>query len=158
LPSLLYELDSVSGEAHVDFRGMTRGSSTGSSPGATSTAGATSTSGVGAASLPPGAVVGTAGLATLPFTFDFSGSFFPLEHFLGGAEPLAQAGDDSNIAWGGRLLAIDALSLSVSDKNMSKTQAKFSATAYVAPDEKPPATPAASTTGASAPAVDASSG
>src|SRR5439155_1438764 len=34
------------------------------------------------AALPPGATVSAAGFPTMPFTFDFQGSFFSMQHFL----------------------------------------------------------------------------
>jgi Tfp pilus assembly protein PilO len=145
LPSLLYQLDAVSGAAHVDFRSMARGSSTGAAAQA-----AAGTSAVGSASLPPGAVVGTAGLATLPFTFDFSGSFFGLERFLGDVQDLVQPHDGS-IAVRGRLLAVDGLSLAPADKSLTKIKARISATAYLAPDDK--ASASTSAAGATAPSV-----
>jgi Tfp pilus assembly protein PilO len=155
LPSLLYQLDAVSGAAHVDFRGMARGSSTGAA--AQAAAAAAGTSAVGSASLPPGAVVGTAGLATLPFTLDFSGSFFGLERFLGDVQDLVQP-RDSAIAVRGRLLAVDGLSLAPADKGMTKIKARISATAYLAPDDKASASAATSASGPTAPSVAANSG
>jgi Tfp pilus assembly protein PilO len=147
LPSLVYQLDSVSHGAKVDFRGLTRGSQNGAASSAASSAASAAATRPAASALPPGATVGTAGLATLPFNFDFSGSFFDLERFLADVQGWVRAGDGS-LAIRGRLLTIDGVSLEPGSKGLSEITAKVAATAYLSPKT---ATLASATTGPSSP-------
>jgi len=137
LASLLYQLDAASHGKHIDFKSIARGSagttasssSTSTSPSSTPAPGTAATS---AAALPPGATVGTAGLATLPFTFTFTGSFFDLQHFLAGVQGFVRP-TDSGVAVRGRLLTVNGVSLVPGDDGLSHIQAKIAATAYLAP-------------------------
>jgi len=137
LPSLLYQLDAESHGKHIDFESITRGASAAGS-GSTSSdpTGAPAT---GASSLPPGATVGTAGLATLPFSFTFTGSFFDLQKFIQGVQDFVRP-EGQGIAVRGRLLTIDGVSLVPGGKDLSHLQAKIAATAYLAPSTTPAAT------------------
>ena len=66
-----------------------------------------------AAGLPPGSTVGSAGFPTMPFSFEFDGSFFDMEHFFTGIQRFASATGDS-VAVRGRLLTVDAFALTAS--------------------------------------------
>lgn len=163
LASLVYQLDAVADTADVDFRALTRAASNGPSaaaaaaPASTSPAsGASGTAASAAASLPPGAVVGTAGLATLPFAFDFSGSFFDLERFLGDVQDFVVS-RDGKLAVRGRLLTIDGVSLVPGSKGLSNIHAKLAATAYLAQDTTAPAAGATASPSGSATADAAAS-
>lgn len=147
LPSLVYQLDSVSHGAKVDFRGLTRGSQAGASSSATSSS-TPATAQSAASALPPGATVGTAGLATLPFNFDFSGSFFDLQRFLADVQGWVRAGNGS-LAIRGRLLTIDGVSLQPGSKGLSDITAKVAATAYLSPKTAADAAPASAGTSSS---------
>jgi Tfp pilus assembly protein PilO len=131
LPSLLYELDAASRGAHVDFDGLARAASGASTTG-TSTSGTSSAATQTAASaLPPGATVGTAGLATLPFALSFTGSYVDLERFVQSVQRFVRA-EGGTLSVSGRLLTIDGLSLTVGD-GLSSIKAKLAATAYLSP-------------------------
>jgi type II secretory pathway pseudopilin PulG len=84
------------------------------------------------AALPPGAVVGPAGLSTMPFSFTFEGSFFRLSDFLTRIEryitPRRQAVDVR-----GRLLLVNGISLTAAQTGFPKMKASISATAYLLP-------------------------
>jgi Tfp pilus assembly protein PilO len=180
LATLLYQLDSVSHGARVDFESLVR---TAASPAPTTSAPAAGTSGASSSSpsssasapagtsttqpaatatLPPGATVGTAGLATLPFTFTFKGSFAGLRRLLADVHGLVRSDDDS-VAVRGRLLTVDGVSLSGSTTDLSKLEARIVATAYLSPATKDPvnggtATPGSTgtgSTGAPAPSTSA---
>ena len=109
-----------------------------------------------AAGLPPGSTVGSAGFPTMPFTFEFDGSFFDMEHFFSGIQRFASATGD-NVAVRGRLLTVDAFSLTASRFGFPKVKASISATAYLVPQDEgltggataagPATATAASTTG-----------
>lgn len=149
LPSLLYQLDAASHDAHVRFDSLVRaGGANGAATGATGSgstssaagsgtaaAGASSAPGAASAALPPGATVGTAGLATLPFTLQFTGSYFDLQRFVADVQGFVRA-DGDKVSVRGRLLTVDGVSLVPGEKGLSNITAKVVATAYLSPDAK----------------------
>jgi Tfp pilus assembly protein PilO len=164
LPSLLYQLDAASHDAHVGFDSLVRAAAagTGASGSATAPASGSGTAATGAAgatsaALPPGATVGTAGLATLPFTLQFTGSYFDLQRFVGDVQGFVRANGD-RVSVRGRLLTVDGISLVPGAKDLSKITAKVVATAYLSPDDKKAAATGATgsgTTAAPAPSTSA---
>ena len=84
------------------------------------------------AQAPPGAIVGSAGLVTLPFTFTFDGGYLPTQRLLGAIDRLADA-TDGTIAVNGRLLTIDGFALTAGRLGFPKVKAVVSATAYIVP-------------------------
>lgn len=169
LPSLLYQLDAASHGTHIEFDSIQRatGGSSGTSAGSGSTTSGSSAAGsssktgaaTSAAALPPGATVGAAGLATLPFTFTFTGSFFDLQRFLAGVHGFVRS-TDSGVAVRGRLLTVNGVSLVPGSKGLAHIEAKIAATAYLAPSAtQAAATPSTSGSGSgtsSAPAPTSS--
>ena len=101
-----------------------------------------------AAPITPGASVGPDGLATLPFTFEFTGEYFDLRDILATVRRSVSVRKDK-IKVGGRLLTIDGLTFTRLDPMSSDTKATLNATAYIAPDgaatPQPPAAAAATT-------------
>jgi hypothetical protein len=81
---------------------------------------------------PPGAVVGTAGLITLPFTFTFDGGYLPMQRMLGAIDRLAERSGNA-ISVRGRLVTVDGFALAASRLGFPKVQATVSATAYIVP-------------------------
>jgi hypothetical protein len=151
LPSLLYQVQSSAKGADVDFGALERGAADSGANGVAST--------TGTAGLPPGAVVGTAGFATLPFSFTFSGSYFSLEHLLDDLHGYVKARGDA-VSVRGRLLTVDGFSMNVGDGGLSKISAKVTASAYLVPDTAASSGSAPTTTpgaGAAAPAAPTSS-
>jgi Tfp pilus assembly protein PilO len=157
IPSMLYQLDAASHGAHVDFKSITRatGGSSGTSPSTGSSA--TGSSATGAAALPPGATVGTAGLATLPFSFTFSGSFFDLQRFIAQVQGFVRS-SDTGVAVRGRLLTINGVSLVPGSKGLSNLEAKISATAYLTPPTDQSGTAAAPSSSSTGSATGTGSG
>jgi Tfp pilus assembly protein PilO len=150
--SLVYELQGLAHGAKITFRSLKlnatpnsatasagASSATGSAAAgtsSTSTSGSTATAApatqVAASQLPPGAVVGTAGLATLPFTFTFEGSYLDMQRFVARVNRfVAVAGKDITVT--GRLLSVDGISLTPSPDAPSQVKATIAATAYIAP-------------------------
>jgi Tfp pilus assembly protein PilO len=88
-----------------------------------------------AASLPLGAVVGPAGLGTMPYTLNFTGGFFDIANFIGGLDDLVQPTDNgTRVSPDGRLFTIDAFALSGGQPGSSpKLEANFSVTTYATP-------------------------
>jgi cobalamin biosynthesis Mg chelatase CobN len=113
-----------------------------------------------AAGLPPGSSVGSAGFPTMPFTFEFDGSFFDMEHFFTGVQRFASVAGENAVTVRGRLMTIDGFSLSASRLGFPRVKAAINATAYLVPQDEgltggaTPAGPAAaspaSTTGSTA--------
>jgi len=66
-----------------------------------------------AASLPIGAVVGPAGLPTMPYDVSLTGSFFDVANFIGGIDGLVSPHGSSQIAANGRLLTVDGFALNI---------------------------------------------
>jgi Type II secretion system (T2SS), protein M len=107
------------------------------------------------ATLPPGAVVGSAGFPTMPFSFVFSGTFFDMERFLGDVQRFVRI-DDKRIDVRGRLLSIDGFGLVAGPGGFPNVKASIVATAYLrtaADDEVSTAAPGAG--GSATPAADA---
>jgi hypothetical protein len=113
-----------------------------------------------AATLPPGASVGSAGLSTMPFSFTFLGDFFRLERFLAAVDRFTTVKGDA-IRVSGRLLTVDGFSLTAGSKGFPHMQAKIAATSYLQPQAGPSAattpTPASGAQPASAGARTATS-
>lgn len=82
---------------------------------------------------PPGAVVGPAGLLTLPFSFTFDGGYREMQRFLKAVHALARS-ERGRLRVKGRLMTIDGFSLAAGRDGFPKLTALVSATAYVMPD------------------------
>lgn len=87
----------------------------------------------GATPATPGASLGPGGLATLPFTFEFTGEYFDLRDILAAVRRSVSVKNDK-IKVDGRLLTIDGLTFKRIDGESSRTKATLNATAYIAPD------------------------
>lgn len=132
--------------------GSAGASSSSTGAGSAATSGSTATAGAApaataASALPPGAVVGAAGLATLPFSFNFTGSYAELERLLSDVQGFVHANGDK-IAVRGRLLTIDGVSLVPGSSGLSNLQAKLAVTAYLAPQTATPSAASGTATGA----------
>lgn len=84
------------------------------------------------AGLPPGAVVGPAGLTTMPFSFSFEGDFFRLSEFLTKLERYIRPRGDT-VRVRGRLLLVDGIALNAAGSGFPKMKAAIAATAYLLP-------------------------
>jgi len=96
VPSLIYELDQASNARDVAFSSVTAGGGSGSSAPAAAVDSAT-------AAAP--------GLSTLPFQFEFHGTFFDLYHLLGRLNNFAVQTKNGTLIVTGRLLTIQGASL-----------------------------------------------
>lgn len=86
-----------------------------------------------AATLPPGASVGPAGFPTMPFTFEFTGSFFRLEDFFDRVNSFTTVRRSGDVLVRGRLLALDSFDLKAAPSGFPQISASVHATAYVLP-------------------------
>jgi type II secretory pathway pseudopilin PulG len=161
MPSLVYQLEQTAKANKVDFRSikLTGTATSGSAPtgaaaavaSANGTTGSTTTpASTVTAALPPGAAVGAAGFPTMPFTFDFTGSFFNMQRFLKSIDGLTSVqGKSINVK--GRLLTVDGVGLKAGPKGFPQVDATVVVTAYLLPADEgltagaTPATPAAGT-------------
>jgi type II secretory pathway pseudopilin PulG len=154
MPSLVYQLEQTAKANKVDFRSikLNSSSSAGAAPtgaaaavasanGSTSSPASTVTS-----ALPPGAVVGTAGFPTMPFSFDFTGSFFNMQRFLKAIDGLTTV-QGKSISVKGRLLTVDGVGLKAGPKGFPQVDATVAVTAYLLPADE------GLTAGATAPAT-----
>jgi type II secretory pathway pseudopilin PulG len=170
MPSLVYQLSHTAKVNHVDFRAIKLTSTGGQAAvapvgaaaavaSATGNTTATASSSTPAATvttaLPPGALVGTAGFPTMPFSFDFTGSFFHMQRFLKAIDGLtAVNGKSINVK--GRLLTVDGVGLKAGPKGFPDVDATVAVTAYLLPADEgltagaTPTTPGTPTTGSTA--------
>lgn len=88
-----------------------------------------------AANLPIGAVVGTAGLPTLPYDLTFTGGFFGIADYIKGVDDLVRISDkNGNVEVNGRLMTIDGFSLKGGSPGSDPIlDANFMLTSYVTP-------------------------
>lgn len=98
--------------------------------------GSTST---GPTGLTPGATMQAGGLATLPFTFTYTGRYFDLVHVLAAARRAVTA-KSGDLKVDGRLVTIEGLSFQRLSQTSKLVSASVSGTAYIA---AMPATPTA---------------
>jgi hypothetical protein len=158
LPSLVYQLQSVAHSARIDFTSLkiAGGGGQGPAPAAPAAAaagasapasgsGSSSSSGgsaepattspapatqAAAATLPPGATVGSAGFPTMPFSFVFSGTFFDMERFFGDVQHFVRV-NGKDVVVDGRLLSVDGFSLVAGPGGFPNVKANVVATAYL---------------------------
>lgn len=146
VPSLVYQLQTLASAHHVDFRGIKLAQSSSAAAPTTATAQAAavasatgttpaSSASVVPAALPPGATVGAAGFPTMPFTFDFRGSYFDMQHFLRAINGLTSV-DGKSINVSGRLLSVDGVGLQAAPKGFPEIEATVAATAYLLPADE----------------------
>lgn len=129
--TLVVQLDAAAARTRVDFRDIkvTGGSAT-PLPVATGPVPATQAA---AATAPPGAVVGPAGLSTYPLTLKFRGSYFELAALLSELEDAVRA-EDATLEIDGRLLGVDAVTLDPTQRGWPEVDADIAATAFLVPE------------------------
>ena len=164
VPSLVLQVQGAADRAKVDFRSIELSANAGAAAGVLATntaaiaaaAGTTGASGASgatgavaatqtaAATLPPGAAVGSAGFPTMPFDFQFNGSFFRLQDMLSQLDAFTKV-RGQQIAVSGRLLTVDGFSLTAGPTGFPNMVASIHATAYVVPTDQAAAAAAAPT-------------
>jgi Tfp pilus assembly protein PilO len=131
-PSLLVQLNGLSGRAKTSFQSIALGTGTGA---ATSAEGSTEL-------LPLGASAGPSGFAAMPYTLNFEGGFFDIAKFIDSLDGLVTTGTDGKVDVHGRLVTIDGFSLTPvgssgegEKKGSSSGQlsASFAVSTYVTP-------------------------
>jgi Tfp pilus assembly protein PilO len=92
-----------------------------------------------AANLPIGAVVGTAGLPTLPYKLKFSGHYFDVANFLKGVDDLVHLRESGQVAADGRLLTVNGFGLALGDGSggaSPRLKVELVVTSYVTPSDQ----------------------
>ena len=139
--SLLVQVNRISGQAGVRFDHLELEAGSGSgeeeeaaAPSSAGGEGASVSATEAAASLLPlGATIGPAGLAVMPYTLTFEGSFFQIADFIKGLDGLVNTNKE-RVSVDGRLLTIDGFSLTGDPKAGFPTlEATFSVTTYLTP-------------------------
>jgi hypothetical protein len=90
----------------------------------------------------------------MPFSFVFNGSYFDMERFLHDVQAFVRV-DGQRISVTGRLLSVDAFSLTAGPGGFPSVKATMSATAYVLAPNDVSATSTSGTTSAATPATPA---
>jgi len=86
-----------------------------------------------AALVPLGAAVGSAGLAVMPYSFTFKGSFFRIADFLEEIDELVET-ENEEVVVKGRLLTLDGFVLEADPEDgFPALEGKFSITTYLVP-------------------------
>jgi hypothetical protein len=168
VPSLVYQLEHTAHDTHVDFRKIALAPNASSSAASTATTqaaavasangtGTTSSASAVTSALPPGVAVGSAGFPTMPFSFDFTGSFFGMQKFLKSLDALTDVqGTQINVK--GRLLTVDGISLQAGPNGFPQVDATVAVTAYLLPADEglTAGTDPAAATGAATPTATSS--
>lgn len=91
---------------------------------------------VAASTMPLGASIGPAGLAVMPYTLTFTGSFFHVADFIHGLDDLVQTKNEQ-VEVTGRLITINDFSLAEdSGKGFPYLEASFTVTTFLVPPEQ----------------------
>jgi Tfp pilus assembly protein PilO len=150
--SLLVELQEIATKSDLTFESIQLGGSGGESgaavapaptapvePSTTESPGAVPASATvppteaAASLLPLGATLGGTGLAVMPYTLTFTGSFFNIAGFIKGIDSLVDTGN-SGIGVDGRLVTLNGFSLSPDPaRDFPMLSATFSVTTYLIP-------------------------
>lgn len=138
--SLLVQISHIADKTGVEFRELELNSESGSgaapaAPAAPASAGSEPVSATEAAAslLPLGAAIGPAGLAVMPYTLTFDGSFFKIADFIEEIDSLVKTSNE-DVTVDGRLLTLDAFSLVADpDTGFPDLQVTFAITTYLTP-------------------------
>jgi Tfp pilus assembly protein PilO len=154
-PSLLIELENLARHSGVSFESIqlqgegeeasappvteaTTTPESGSSSTAVPAAKVIPATEVEASLLPLGASIGSAGLAVMPYSMNFSGNFFGISKFIGKVDDLVESGKAKMLTIDGRLVTINGFALATesSEENgggSAELNATFSVTTYLTP-------------------------
>lgn len=162
--SLLVQVSGIAKQTEVQFKDISLSSEEGS--GEAPAAAPTPTGGTPispteaeASLLPLGATIGPAGLAVMPYTLSFEGSFFQVADFIKRLDSMVKTHNEE-VTVDGRLITVDSFSLASGEGSVGDLAASFNVTTYLTPPgeggtlgaspespAEPSATPAAATTG-----------
>jgi Tfp pilus assembly protein PilO len=141
--SLLVQLNRIARDAHVRFQTFSLSSAseeaaapaeetpaTPAGEGGTSTPSPTE---VAASTMPIGASIGPAGLAVMPYTLTFKGSFFQIADFIHGLDSMVKT-RNAKVDVTGRLITINGFTLGAdTNEGFPELEAIFTVTTYLIP-------------------------
>lgn len=137
--SLLVQISHIAAKYEIRFQtiklngGGEGEEGTAATPAAEASAEPVSATEAAASVLPLGARIGPAGLAVMPYTLTFKGSFFELADFIAEVDALVKTSNE-NVRVDGRLVTLDGFILEPDpDKNFPYLQGNFAVTTYVTP-------------------------
>jgi Tfp pilus assembly protein PilO len=134
--SLLVQIQKISERAGVRFEEISLVSEGGEAAAAAPTVESASPTEVAASTMPLGASVGSAGLAVMPYSLNFTGNFFQISRFIHGLDDLVKTTNEK-VSVDGRLITVNSFSLSpVEEQGSTELQAAFSVTTYLTPPEQ----------------------
>lgn len=138
--SLLVQIQRISERSHVRFEEISLASEGGeatstSAPEASEGGELASPTEVAASTVPLGASIGPAGLSVMPYTLNFSGSFFEVANFIHGLDNLVKT-TNAKVSVDGRLITVNSFELSESEKGFPRLEASFSVTTYLTPPDQ----------------------
>lgn len=136
-PSLLVQVSGIAERTGVAFKTIeleSAGGSTEQAPVATPSGAGEPISATEAAAslLPLGAGIGPAGLAVMPYTLTFDGSFFKIADFIKGLDKLVRT-ESNGVVVDGRLMTLDGFSLEAGPTGFPSLSATFAVTTYLTP-------------------------
>jgi Tfp pilus assembly protein PilO len=165
--SLLVQVSGIAKRSGVQFKDIAlsaEGGESGETPATASAPVGASPTEATASLLPLGATVGPAGLAVMPYSLTFEGTFFQVADFIKGLDSMVKT-QDEEVTVDGRLITVGSFSLSAGESegeaaSTAALTATFNVVTYLTPPEQgltpgasslsaaePSATPAAATTG-----------
>jgi Tfp pilus assembly protein PilO len=141
--SLLVQLNRIARHAGVRFETFVLAAAAGEAPAVEAPAPEASAEGepasfpspteVAASMMPLGASIGPAGLAVMPYTLTFKGSFFHLADFIHGLDSLVKT-KNSSVEVTGRLITISGFDLTAdAGKGFPDLEASFTVTTFLVP-------------------------
>jgi len=136
--SLLVQVNRIADRDHVRFQDLQLTPGSGPGAGEESAAAPPGTEPVSpteaaASLLPLGATIGPAGLAVMPYSLKFEGSFFQIADFIEGLDALVKTHNE-NVAVDGRLITVDGFALQPSqDAGFPTLEANFAVTTFLTP-------------------------
>jgi Tfp pilus assembly protein PilO len=145
--SLLVQLNRIAEHAKVRFETFVLAPASGEAPAPETAAPESSAEGepasnplsateVAASTLPLGASIGPAGLAVMPYTLTFKGSFFHVADFIHGLDTLVKTKNDE-VDVTGRLITINGFELTEdSNRGFPFLEASFTVTTFLVPPEQ----------------------
>jgi hypothetical protein len=129
--SLMVELDSAAGDAHVDFQKVDVGGGTTAAPATTTTSTTSGAGPNGPLAAAPGLVpVGTTGVSALPFSLTFDGTFLNLSDFFSRLDRFV-AVRNQQLNVNGRLLRVESFGITPSGSGWPDMTATVGAASYV---------------------------
>ncbi len=133
-PSLLIQFDAIAARSGVHFESLELEQSSGGEGGAPAPEPGTLTSATEAEAslLPLGASIGPAGLAVMPYSLSFQGSFFKVADFIEGLDKLVKT-TNAKVAVDGRLITVNGFTLEPGERGFPQLQATFKVTTYLTP-------------------------